>query len=174
MISIDCYWTNVLFYFVEIMSKLLTMSPQVISLHNSLPSLLAGVLSDMTKAFQYCTVQRLSLKQIVHNFEVWKVPIRGSSPPPSTVCRLVGFTGWVKRILVQFAHGKSDQSVGLLPIPLVIAGKSNQSVGVLPIPLMRDGKSDQFLVLYPPLSHLLENECQHFRFWPIMKPYIWK
>ena len=86
-----------------------------------------------------------------------KVPIRGSSPPPSTVCRLVGFTGGVKGILVQYAHGTSDQSVGVLPIPLVIGGKSNQSVGVLPKPLMRDGKSDQFLVLYPPLSQLLAN-----------------
>ena len=34
-----------------------------------------------------------------------KVPIRGSSPPPSTVCRLVGFTGGVKGILVQYAYG---------------------------------------------------------------------
>ena len=77
--------------------------------------------------------------------------------PLPTVFRLVGFTGGVKGILVQNAHGKSDQSVGLLPIPLVIGGRSNQSVGVLPIPLMRDGKSDQFLVLYPPLSQLLAN-----------------
>ena len=86
-----------------------------------------------------------------------KVPIHGSSPPPSKVCRLVGVTGRVKGMLVQYAHGKSDQSVGFVPIPLVIGGKSNQSVGVLSIPLMRDGKSDQFLVLYPPLSHLLAN-----------------
>ena len=86
-----------------------------------------------------------------------KVPIRGLSPPPSTVCRLVGFTGGLKGILVQYAYGKSDKSVGFLPIPLVIGGKSNQSVGVLPIPLMRDGKFNQFIVLYPMLSHLLAN-----------------
>ena len=93
-----------------------------------------------------------------------KVPICGSSPPPSTVCRLVRFTGGVIGILVQYALGISDQCVGFLPIPLGIGGKSNQSVVLLPIPLLRDGKSDQFLVLYPPLSHLLANAKQHFRF----------
>ena len=72
-----------------------------------------------------------------------KVPILGSSPPPSTVCRLVGFTGGVKGILVQYAHGKSDQSVGVLPIPLVLGGKSNQSVVVLPTPLTTAGKLNQ-------------------------------
>ena len=72
-----------------------------------------------------------------------KVPIRGSSPPPATVCRLVGYTGGVKGILVQYAYGKSDQSVGVIPIPLVIGGKSNQSIGVLPTPLTTAGKLNQ-------------------------------
>ena len=73
-----------------------------------------------------------------------KVPIRGSSPPPSAVCRLVRFTGGVKGILVQYAHGKSDQSVGVLPIPLVLGGKSNQSLVVLPTPLTTAGKLNQY------------------------------
>ena len=72
-----------------------------------------------------------------------KVSIRSSSPPPSAVCRLVGFTGGVKEILVQYAYGKSDQYVGVLPIPLMIGGKSNQSVGVLPTPLTMAGKLNQ-------------------------------
>jgi len=72
-----------------------------------------------------------------------KVPVCGSSPPPSAICRLVGFTGRVKGILVQFAYGKSNQSVGVLPIPLVIGGKSNQSIGVLQTPLTTAGKLNQ-------------------------------
>ena len=63
--------------------------------------------------------------------------------PPSTVCRLVRFTGGVKGILVQYVHGKSDQSVGVLPIPLVLGGKSNQSLVVLPTPLTTAGKMNQ-------------------------------
>ena len=79
----------------------------------------------------------------VPKFHDMKVPILGSSPPPSTVCRLVGFTGGVKGILVQYAHGKSDQSVAVIPIPLVIGGESNQSVGVLPTPLTTACKLNQ-------------------------------
>ena len=59
------------------------------------------------------------------------------------------FTGGVKGILVQYTHGKSDQSVGVLPIPLVIGGISNQSVGVLPIPLVIGGKSNQSIGVLP-------------------------